>query len=238
MHRFGKKAQREILIKQLKKSKVGREKRDVLTEFWDAIYWKVPFQMYGFPASAFFKAFKRQAKYVQGLNMTDFSSNVSIRGHDDGFFVAIWGDPAMHFAMVRVKGGGADLRIRPCFYNWGALVKVSYNENVLSDEIISTLIDRAGKLTGVGDWRPEKDGIYGTFQVEQCFEIGDEDVRKLEENLLAERLAEHPVITPAEVPEPVKLKAVSANLTPAETRELVGPELEEIVEVWEELVAA
>jgi hypothetical protein len=66
---------------------------------------------------------------------------------------------------VKVGMGTADLRYRGEFWPWHARVLVRYNARVLSAEQILNLINHAGFGVGVGEWRPERDGLNGVFHV-------------------------------------------------------------------------
>lgn len=60
----------------------------------------------------------------------------------------------------------ADVRWRPMFTNWYMDLEVAYNINgLLSLEQIINMINLGGFVCGIGEWRPEKDGMYGMFHV-------------------------------------------------------------------------
>jgi len=67
--------------------------------------------------------------------------------------------------MVRLNGKTADIRHRGEFKEWSADLEVQYNEDWISAEQIANLISLAGFSVGVGEWRPEKNGQYGTFEI-------------------------------------------------------------------------
>jgi len=67
--------------------------------------------------------------------------------------------------MVRV-GTGTDLRYRAEFKSWRTELAITYNTNSISVEQIVNLFRLSGYAIGVGDWRPAKDGPFGTFHVE------------------------------------------------------------------------
>ena len=71
--------------------------------------------------------------------------------------------PVMREDVVRVGMGSADLRYRPMFEKWAATLDVSFAPP-FSGESVLALID-AGGAGGVGEWRPEKNGVYGTFEL-------------------------------------------------------------------------
>ena len=73
--------------------------------------------------------------------------------------------PSMREDMVRVGMGTADIRHRAEFETWGAVLRVKFNANVLSAEQVIGLFEAGGFGVGIGDWRPEKDGVNGRFHV-------------------------------------------------------------------------
>ena len=74
-------------------------------------------------------------------------------------------DPVQREDMVRVGMGVADLRYRGEFKKWHCKEPIRFNANVLSLEQIINIFDTAGFSTGVGEWRPQKNGDYGMFHV-------------------------------------------------------------------------
>ena len=218
IHRFGLKAKREILARQKKKARLGKEKRNHWEEFWDAMYYRPHPDgsiSYGFPVLAFMKAMTRQSKHLEGFSMTDFRSAVTVASHDEHPLAWVWGDLHMHVTQVRVKQS-ADIRFRPCLMNWGALICIYYDGNLLSQEQIIGLLLRAGKQTGVGDWRPEKEGMYGKFQIKnQTVYLSLEEAIEQAQKIASRHKVytrEHQHLIPT----------VSPDLTPEEIEELLG----------------
>lgn len=122
---------------------------------------------FGFPATAF-----KQAAISAAYRMGWSKDMVSLRGaffieSDDDGMIEIKSDmPVMREDMVRVGMGTADIRYRGQFNNWSADLIVNYNTNgKYSLEAIINIINAGGYCYGVGEWRPEKDGQYGTFHV-------------------------------------------------------------------------
>jgi len=67
---------------------------------------------------------------------------------------------------------GRVMRYRPRFDQWGAEFDLLINETQLTVENAHKLLTEAGESIGIGDFRPEKRGPFGTFRVTK-FE-GDE----------------------------------------------------------------
>lgn len=60
---------------------------------------------------------------------------------------------------------GRVMRHRPRFDQWGARFTLHVNDDLLSPDMAHTLLNEAGQSIGIGDFRPEKRGPFGTFRV-------------------------------------------------------------------------
>lgn len=60
---------------------------------------------------------------------------------------------------------GRVMRYRPRFDQWGAAFEMTINDDLLSVEMAHQLLNEAGLSIGIGDFRPEKRGPFGTFRV-------------------------------------------------------------------------
>lgn len=60
---------------------------------------------------------------------------------------------------------GRIMRHRPRFNEWGAKFDLVVNETLMTVELAQQLLEEAGQQIGVGDFRPEKRGPFGTFRV-------------------------------------------------------------------------
>lgn len=160
-HNWSAKAKMEMLDKQMRKASAGKEAKDPEKDYWESLYHLGP-DRFGFPTIAFKKAMVRAGSYT-GQVMT------VLRGafHVMGEFVEIDGDPRPREDPVRVGKGTADIRYRAEFPVWRATLRIKYNTRVISEEQLLNLLQHAGFGVGVGDWRPEKDGSYGLFEVER-----------------------------------------------------------------------
>lgn len=76
------------------------------------------------------------------------------------------GIPNIRQDSVKVGQGSADLRYRPQFDEWSIDLSVRYNANgKLSVTDVVNMINLGGQLNGIGEWRIEKGGQYGSFHV-------------------------------------------------------------------------
>lgn len=160
-HKWSEKAKKEMLDKQQKKAKAGRLIRDPEQEFKDSLY-VLENKKFGFPSIAFKAAIVRAGTYAE-MKMTYLRGSFHIQNE----FVEINGEPTMREDMVRVGMGTADLRYRGEFKTWSASLPIIYNAKAISIEQISNLVMIAGFSVGVGEWRPEKDGSFGTFALKE-----------------------------------------------------------------------
>lgn len=55
--------------------------------------------------------------------------------------------------------------IRPEFTEWSCELKTRFNTEIINLEQLINLLNWAGTYCGLGDWRPEKRGTYGQYQV-------------------------------------------------------------------------
>lgn len=78
-------------------------------------------------------------------------------------------EPRLRMDMVRVGGygGTATPRYRPEYLDWGATIRIQFRHGKFSAEQIVNCINEAGFGIGIGDYRPERDGEYGRFEVVQ-----------------------------------------------------------------------
>ena len=66
---------------------------------------------------------------------------------------------------------GRIMRYRPRFDCWGAAFSLAVNDQMLSMEDAQRLLTEAGESIGIGDFRPERRGPFGTFRVTRFQEI-------------------------------------------------------------------
>jgi len=169
-HHFGEKSRKQIQDTQSKVAKGPKEARDPQAEYEGAFY-KLENGGYGFPCAGFKKSAIRAAKLLDGVNMTDARQMFFVEADDRDTTgvdcVRIEHDeaPEMRTDTVRLAKGVSDLRYRPEFRNWSCILKMSFDEDLISNSQLVNLFMRAGLQVGVGDWRPEKGGEFGRFVV-------------------------------------------------------------------------
>lgn len=123
---------------------------------------------FGMPSAAFLQASVRAAK-AEGLVMKDVTCALTV----PRYYVKIEGPPPqMRFDWVKV-GMTTDLRFRAQFHEWACWVAFEHQPHIISTDSILALVDGAGSI-GVGEWRPERKGVFGQFRPTggvECIEV-------------------------------------------------------------------
>lgn len=123
---------------------------------------------FGFPAMAF-KLAANSAAYRLGWvkNQMGLRGAYYIRPQVGDFIVIHSDPPIMREDPVTVGNGGTDLRYRGEFRNWYADIELSYTPAFgFTLEALVNILNAGGYACGVGEWRTERDGLYGKFHVE------------------------------------------------------------------------
>lgn len=173
VHKFSEKARRQMLDAQQGK-KAPKVARDPEADYQSAFYRTE--SGYGFPAVAFKACTVGAARFFgKDVRMTDLRQCLFFKGAlsaaDPQPLVELAGDPRMREDVVRLGISGTDLRYRPEFWPWSAILDVTYVKSMLTLDSVLSLIDAGGMGVGVGEWRPEKKGDYGTFQIDEAREV-------------------------------------------------------------------
>jgi hypothetical protein len=173
VHAWSRKAINEMLQKQMKpkkakggvKAKTEREAKDPFKDFLGSLY-PHPQGGYGFPSNAIKKACVSACSFVEGVKIREARSSFTILGD----LVQIHGTPTPRMDPVNVghgspKGPVADIRFRGEFLEWTATLHINYLPQLISRASIIGLLNNAGRLIGIGEWRITKDGHHGAFHV-------------------------------------------------------------------------
>lgn len=60
---------------------------------------------------------------------------------------------------------GRSMTHRPMFRDWELEFNITFNEAIIHPDVLKEILDTAGKIVGIGDWRPAKKGTFGKFDV-------------------------------------------------------------------------
>lgn len=166
-HKWSEKAKKEIRDKKLGDKKKNRDKLDMDAEYQSAMY-KTDAGEYGIPVLAFKASLIGAAHKDLGLEKTLVKKAFFVPCTDSNMIVPMeCSDPVMREDYVRVGMSGTDLRYRPEFKDWSVEITAEIDADMLTIENIAMLINRAGFGVGIGEWRPEKGGEFGRFQIDQ-----------------------------------------------------------------------
>lgn len=171
VHAWSAKAKQEMLDKQQGR-KVQKQLRDPEADFQASRYKFDDGSGDGFPTVAFKSATVKGGGRIFGksVKMTELRQNLLFLPDGvaaDGMQITrIDADePRCREDMVRVGMGTADLRYRAEYREWSAQLRVEFIPDLIDLGSVVALID-AGGTSGVGEWRPEKNGTMGMYEVE------------------------------------------------------------------------
>lgn len=174
MAKFSDKSKRQMLEAQMGKKNI-KQPKDPKQLFEDAQYRLG--KGWGMPAVCFKAAIVGAARLFETKNLSMTALKVAIYVKGEGIEDLVKLEckaPEMHEGTVRNASGVADLRYRPLFENWKALLEIRYLPSMLSFESVLALVDAAG-LGGVGDWRPSSPkcftGHFGTFEIDESRKV-------------------------------------------------------------------
>jgi hypothetical protein len=174
VHRFSEKAKRQMLD-NMQGRKSPKEAKNPEAEY-EAAFYRTDEGGYGFPVIAFKAATVGAARfYGKSVSMTALRQFVFFEApfsKEAGQKLApITGEPHMREDVTRVGMGGTDLRYRPEFTEWSTEVEVTFVKSMLTRESVLSLIEAGGMGVGIGEWRPEKKGDFGTYQIDETRDV-------------------------------------------------------------------
>lgn len=161
-NRFGEKARQKIEDKQQKKAKGAKEARNPEEEFQDAAH-MIDAKTYGFPAVGIKKALVVAGGRFADEKMTHLRGVINIMGD----LIEIKAKPPkMRSDTVRLANGVTSIAYRPMFMPWAMDIPVKFNSSIIGEAQILNLFQIAGFSVGLGAWRPECNGTFGTFTLD------------------------------------------------------------------------
>lgn len=179
-HAWSEKAKREMLQKQVKATKAGKEARDPQADFVSSLY-EMSDGVYGFPATGVKNCILSAAHKDKGIARSGVMAALWINAEMtrvrpalagavcDMPLIRIWGsDPEMREDMVKIGAGlnkTANLAYRAQFTIWAMCVTGRFNPAVINEEALAFLIQESGFASGLGEWRNERKGMFGAFHM-------------------------------------------------------------------------
>lgn len=122
---------------------------------------------YGIPLTAFKASLIGAAHKDFGIEKTLLRKAFFIPSTDSNRVVPIDADePSVREDIVRVGANQTDLRYRLEFKNWRCNIVAEIDKELINQADIVKLVDRAGFSVGICEWRPEKGGEFGRFELD------------------------------------------------------------------------
>jgi hypothetical protein len=168
MHRFSSKSWQQLLLPAPVKNKVERAqilKHDPMQEYRECQYRnRDPAEptLLHYPSGAFSGAIADAALDLPGVTKAKIQRLVSVASTQ----VNVYGLQSLGMDMVRLAGSGApDVRTRPYLREWCCSFTIEFAVSLINLSQIMSLVEAAGRIIGLGDYRPQKGGSYGKFVI-------------------------------------------------------------------------
>lgn len=170
MNRLSEKAKHELLLPAGRKTAADKQaslKHDPLEEFRASPYTITDEDaptLLAQMSSAFKAAVMTAALDLPGTKRTQIGRLLWV--HDR--YTSIYGVPEIFSSITRSAdiNRTPDVRTRAVVPTWAATVVVEFAVPLLNTRSVINLFAAAGKIAGIGDWRPEKGkGNYGQFRL-------------------------------------------------------------------------
>ena len=114
------------------------------------------------PPVAFKKSMLSVAGQIKSLKKTQLRAALFVEGQSVPITYSSM-TPRMDICRTSGMSRTPDVRFRPQFNDWKARLVIQYSDTISVDAVVDSL-DRAGS-SGMGEWRPERDGTFGTFRI-------------------------------------------------------------------------
>lgn len=170
VHAWSQKAKQMMLAAQ-QNTKLPKDAKDPTRDFQESRYLFDDGSGDGFPIMGFKSATVKGGGRLFGkaVKMTELRQTFTFLADGTstgGLQLArlVTAEPIMREDMVRIGMGTADIRYRAEYPEWSAVLRIQFIPSVIDLGSVVALVD-AGGTNGVGEWRPEKNGSFGTFEV-------------------------------------------------------------------------
>lgn len=168
VNRWSEKSREMMLAKQQTSARPKKEAKDPVANF-NAARYIYDDKRDGFPATSFKAAIVYAARLFDGITQVQVKQTVIVVGDGPEQLVPLeYGEITMREDTTRNQTGVADLRYRPQYWPWSAVLFVRTIAGQFDEKSILALVDAAG-IGGVGEWRPTSPksatGTFGTFEV-------------------------------------------------------------------------
>lgn len=168
MHQWSEKAKRMMRDKQQEGKKTKERELRKPNEEAEAATYRTAEGDVGIPAMALKASIVGAAHRDLGIERTLVRKALFLICDDPNLVIPFSScdEPTVREDMVRVGMGTADLRYRPEFRRWKAAVEFEIDAELLQDSDVLALVGRAGFGVGLCEWRPEKGGEFGRYEID------------------------------------------------------------------------
>lgn len=179
-HAWSHKAKLEMLQKQVKATKGGKDARDPQADFVSSLY-EMGDGTFGFPATGVKNCILSAAHKDKGIARSSVMSALWIDAQmvrvrpalagavcDMPLVRIVGGEPEMREDMVKIGSGLnkiANLAYRGQFTVWAMSITGRFNPAVITADALAFLIQESGMASGLGEWRNERKGMFGAFHL-------------------------------------------------------------------------
>ena len=179
-HAWSEKAKREMLAKQVKAVRAAKEARDPQGDFVSSLY-EMSEGVYGFPVTGIKNCILASAHKDRGVARSAVMQSLFLEAEMtrvrpamagaicDMPLVRIWGSaPEMREDSVKIGSGlnkVASLAYRAQFTHWAIRLRAKFNPEILTPEAFAFLVQESGMASGLGEWRNERRGVFGSFRL-------------------------------------------------------------------------
>jgi hypothetical protein len=166
------KAKEELKGREFGVGKIAKAPRDAKAEYESSLY-RIPGKrgVYGMPASGIKHCGVKACKFVGGgLKASRTMGAFHVLGLPCGLVPIKGSAPVMDERYVRIGNFPRKTpspRYRGRFDRWEVTFRVRYNANILTPSQLLNLYDHGGFSVGLCEWRPEKNGQMGMFEVKR-----------------------------------------------------------------------
>lgn len=181
VHAWGPKAKKEMRDFYAREGKATKKttykKQDPTADFLDCFYVvgevdpNDPNAVFGIPAAGISKALQTAAIEIDGLTAATIRRNVRVMGDENGLVpLKSHSGWRRREDMVNITPAKRErtpgIRYRPAAVRWKLDVTVRYISSIITETQIANLLRYAGFAVGLCEWRPEKGGEFGTWDLD------------------------------------------------------------------------
>ena len=121
--------------------------------------------VYGISKEAIVHGMASAAFRLGNFKMTEIRAAVSVALAEDRIPI-LTPEPALDSRATSLSGrGSTKVANRPRFWPWEMEIPLEFDRGVLNEDAILRILADMGRGIGLGSYRPENGGTYGTFEV-------------------------------------------------------------------------